>query len=28
MPIDEFGEALRGETDIEVRVRDWYPPDA
>ena len=24
-PIDEFVEALRGESDIEVRVRDWYP---
>jgi L-ascorbate metabolism protein UlaG (beta-lactamase superfamily) len=24
-PIDEFVEALRGEPDIEVRVRDWYP---
>jgi len=27
MPIDEFVEALRGDPDIEVRVRDWYPPD-
>ena len=26
LPIDEFVEALRGEQDIEVRVRDWYPP--
>jgi L-ascorbate metabolism protein UlaG (beta-lactamase superfamily) len=26
MPIDEFVEALRGESDIEVRVHDWYPP--
>ncbi len=25
LPIEEFVEALRGETDIEVRVRDWYP---
>ena len=25
MPIDEFVEALRGESDIEVRVHDWYP---
>jgi L-ascorbate metabolism protein UlaG (beta-lactamase superfamily) len=25
LPIDEFVEALRGESDIEVRVRDWYP---
>ena len=24
-PIEEFVEALRGEPDIEVRVRDWYP---
>ena len=24
-PIDEFVEALRGESDIEVRVHDWYP---
>ena len=24
-PIDEFVEALRGESDIEVRVLDWYP---
>ncbi len=24
-PIDEFVEALQGESDIEVRVRDWYP---
>ena len=24
-PIDEFVEALSGESDIEVRVRDWYP---
>ena len=24
-PIDEFVEALSGEPDIEVRVRDWYP---
>jgi L-ascorbate metabolism protein UlaG (beta-lactamase superfamily) len=26
MPIDPFVEALRGESDIEVRVHDWYPP--
>jgi len=26
MPIDEFVEALRGESDIEVRIHDWYPP--
>ncbi len=25
LPIDEYLEALRGESDIEVRVRDWYP---
>ena len=25
LPIDEFVEALRGESDIEVRVYDWYP---
>jgi L-ascorbate metabolism protein UlaG (beta-lactamase superfamily) len=25
LPIEEFVEALRGEADIEVRVRDWYP---
>ena len=27
-PIDEFVQALAGEEDIEVRVRDWYPPEA
>ena len=25
LPIDEYLEALSGESDIEVRVRDWYP---
>jgi hypothetical protein len=28
LPIDEFVEALSGESDIEVRVHDWYPPQA
>jgi L-ascorbate metabolism protein UlaG (beta-lactamase superfamily) len=27
-PIDEFVQALTGEQDIEVRVHDWYPPEA
>lgn len=27
-PIDEFVQALAGEADIEVRVHDWYPPEA
>ena len=26
MPIDAFVEALSDEPDIEVEVRDWYPP--
>jgi len=26
LPIDAFVTALRGESDIEVRVHDWYPP--
>lgn len=25
-PIDQFVQALSGESDIEVRVHDWYPP--
>jgi L-ascorbate metabolism protein UlaG (beta-lactamase superfamily) len=28
LPIDEFVQALSGESDIEVRVHDWYPPEA
>jgi len=27
-PIDAFVEALSGESDIEVRLHDWYPPRA
>lgn len=27
-PIDTFVQALAGEEDIEVRVHDWYPPEA
>jgi len=27
-PIDEFVQALAGEPDIQVRVHDWYPPEA
>jgi L-ascorbate metabolism protein UlaG (beta-lactamase superfamily) len=27
-PIEEFVQALEGESDIQVRVHDWYPPEA